>query len=410
MHYHSLMPKGAEPVALDAVIFGGGAAGLWLLDVLVTGGHGAVLLEADRLGAGQTICAQGIIHGGLKYSLDGALSGSARAIRDMPALWRRCLAGDAVPSLRRTRLRAEQCHLWRTGSVRSRLGMFGARLGLRSAPRVLDADDRPAALRGCPGPVAAVDEPVIDPGSLLEDLAGRRRDRIARIDPESGLDFELEGPGRVRAVEIGDPSGGDRVTLVPRRVILTAGAGNAALAVRLGLRSSGRQQERPLHMLLARGDLPELNGHCVDGTRTRVTITSVRLPAGGIVWQVGGQLAEDGVRLDREALCRRGADEVRAVLPGLDLDGVEWSAYRIDRAEAAAAGVRPSDFTVQREGNVIVGWPTKLALVPRLAEQIAADMDPPAHPPGPVPELSGWTRPEAAEPPWETQTSWYAGL
>ncbi len=404
-----LMRKGAGPVAVDAVIFGGGAAGLWLLEVLSAGGHRAALLEADRLGAGQTICAQGIIHGGLKYTLDGVLSGSARAIRDMPARWRACLEGRAAPSLRQTKLRAGQCHLWRTGTVRSRLGMFGARLGLRSAPRFLEPSERPPALAGCPGPVAAVDEPVIDPGSLLEDLSGRRRGWIARIDPDSGLDFDLEGPGRIRSVAIGDPAGGRRVTLAPRRVILTAGAGNAALAGRLGL-SGARQQERPLHMLLGRGDLPELNGHCVDGTRTRVTITTIGLSGGGAVWQIGGQIAEDGVRLDREALCRRGADELRAVLPGIDLRGVEWSSYRIDRAEAAAAGARPADVSVAREGDVIVGWPTKLALVPRLAERIAAEMDPPAGPPDPLPELSGWTRPEVAKAPWEMEQSWCSGL
>ncbi|MHC4787348.1 MAG: FAD-dependent oxidoreductase, partial [Planctomycetota bacterium] len=53
------------------VIFGGGGAGLWLLDTLLTRGHRAVLLEANRLGQGQTACAQGILHGGLKYTLNG---------------------------------------------------------------------------------------------------------------------------------------------------------------------------------------------------------------------------------------------------------------------------------------------------------------------------------------------------
>jgi hypothetical protein len=129
------------------------------------------------------------------------------------------------------------------------------------------------------------------------------------------------------------------------------------------------------------------------------------------VWQIGGRLAEEGVRLDREALCRRGAAELREVLPGLDLRGVEWSSYRIDRAEAAASGARPADVSVASEGDVIAGWPTKLALVPRLAERIAMELGPPAGPPGPPPpELSGWTRPDVAMSPWETEQSWCAGL
>ncbi len=62
-------------------------------------------------------------------------------------------------------------------------------------------------------------------------------------------------------------------------------------------------QTRPLHMVLVRGELPHLNGHCVDGRTTRVTITSdtersETSAAGRTVWQVGGQIAEIGVALD----------------------------------------------------------------------------------------------------------------
>lgn len=83
------------PLRLDVVIFGGGGAGLWLLDELARRGHQTLLLEAHELGGGQTVNSQGIIHGGFKYSLDGLLSASARATRAMPDLWRRCLAGAA---------------------------------------------------------------------------------------------------------------------------------------------------------------------------------------------------------------------------------------------------------------------------------------------------------------------------
>ena len=51
---------------VDIAIFGGGVAGLWLLNRLRKAGYQAILLEADRLGAGQTRYAQGIIHGGTK--------------------------------------------------------------------------------------------------------------------------------------------------------------------------------------------------------------------------------------------------------------------------------------------------------------------------------------------------------
>lgn len=110
---------------MDVVIFGGGAAGLWLLDDLTRRGQQAVLLEADALGAGQTVATQGIIHGGLKYTLQGLLTNSATSIREMPALWRECLNGYREPNLRAVRRRSDECFLWRTDSLSSRLGMLG---------------------------------------------------------------------------------------------------------------------------------------------------------------------------------------------------------------------------------------------------------------------------------------------
>ncbi|HCC44093.1 MAG TPA: FAD-binding oxidoreductase, partial [Gammaproteobacteria bacterium] len=52
---------------IDIAILGGGIAGLWLLNLLVSRGYSVVLLEKEALGAGQTIASQGMIHGGVKY-------------------------------------------------------------------------------------------------------------------------------------------------------------------------------------------------------------------------------------------------------------------------------------------------------------------------------------------------------
>jgi len=367
-------------VKLDVVIVGGGIAGLWLLDELVERGDRAVLVESGDLGGTQTVCSQGIIHGGLKYTLDGVLSKSAEAIREMPDLWRACLAGRRTPDLRGVRVRAEHCWLWRTESVRSRLGMIGARIGLRTAPQRVAAADRPAVLAACPGTVAKLAEPVIDPVSLLEVLATRHRDRIVKADDAGALGLD------------------------PAWWVLTAGPGNEALASGLG--AAAPAQRRPLRMLLARGPLPVLNGHCVDGARTRVTITADVDAAGRVVWQVGGQIAEEGVTMDPVAFVRHGAREVAACVPGLDLAGVEWSSYAVDRAEAAAAGRRPGDATVLVHDRVITAWPTKLALAPRLAAAVRSHLGPPAPGGEPPPDLSGLARPTVARPPWERDLAW----
>jgi glycerol-3-phosphate dehydrogenase len=393
---------------LDVVIFGGGGAGLWLLDVLVTRGYRAVLLEAGRLGQGQTSCAQGIIHGGLKYTLDGVLARSAAAIREMPGLWRDCLAGRRTPSLGRTRVRADHCYLWRTQALRSRLAMIGARVGLRVTPRPVAPSDRPPVLAGCPGTVARIDEQVIDPVSFLGDLAHRHHDAILRIDADEGLRLTLDEPGQVSAIELADPAGGPDRRLEPGIVVFAAGAGNAALCAAAQVPQVGRQQKRPLHMVMMRGVLPQLNGHCVDGGGTRVTITADSDAAGRVVWQVGGAVAENGVEMEQPQLLAHAAREIRAVLPDLDLAGVEWSSYRVDRAEAAAAGRRPDDVAVARAGNVLAVWPTKLALVPRLAHRVAATLASPQAPPGQGagPQFDDWPRPEVAPAPWETKQQW----
>ena len=63
-----------SPLPIDTLIFGAGVAGLWLLDELLRAGRDAWLIESRALGAGQTVASQGIIHGGLKYTLAGAMT------------------------------------------------------------------------------------------------------------------------------------------------------------------------------------------------------------------------------------------------------------------------------------------------------------------------------------------------
>jgi glycerol-3-phosphate dehydrogenase len=401
---------------LDVLILGGGAAGLWLLDELARRDARVLLLEADRLGTGQTISAQGIIHGGLKYTLQGTLTSSAVQIRDMPGLWRDCLAGGCRPDLRQVRLRAPHCHLWRTDSLGSRLGMMGARVGLRVAPQVLANDERPAALARCPGVVARLDEPVLATDSLLEVLVAEHTSRVLHV-PASQIQFDLDGPGRVRSVRLTQSQTSAKLNLSPAHIVLTAGRGNAELRRRMGLAETA-MQSRPLHMTMVRGNLPSLNGHCVDGRTTRVTITSDRDAQGRTVWQVGGQIAEIGVELDERSLLARAAAELQAVIPGLDLSRAQWATYWVDRAEqSTSGGHRPESVGVVCEGNSITAWPTKLALVPYLAQTILdrlgtfASRADEARAEVSAAEsaiCAAWPRPRVAPLPWDAPRAWLA--
>ncbi|MGC1274192.1 MAG: FAD-dependent oxidoreductase [Planctomycetaceae bacterium] len=389
-------------VALDVLVFGGGASGLWTLDVLSARGVRTLLVETGALGAGQTVASQGIIHGGLKYTLQGLLTRSAANIREMPRVWRECLAGERVPNLAGVELRSDFCYLWRTEALSSRLGMLGASLGLQVTPDVLPAEERPEVLAGCPGTVATLAEPVISPASFVEVLRKRNLSRLLQVDPE-GVEFSATNAGTVAEVRLA--CGRHAITLRPRLVVLAAGLGNAELLARLG-RTAPTMQRRPLHMAMVRGNLPVLNGHCVDGAKTRVTITSEQLDDGKVVWQIGGQIAEDGVAMDGRTLIAHAAAELTAVLPGLDLHDVEWATYRVERAEGATAGgKRPDDVQISREANVLTCWPTKLALVPELARAIAGQVEPSDESvlfPGEA--IRDWPHPPVAAPPWEIVT------
>ncbi len=411
---------------MDVVIFGGGVSGLWTLDALRRAGWSCVLLEAHELGAGQTVGSQGIIHGGLKYTLAGALTRSAEAIRDMPAVWRDALAGrdPQHPDLSRTKLRSEHCWLWRTGKWSSRLGMVGARVGLRVKPVRVDKADWPGVLAGV-GDVFRLEEQVVSPVSMIETLAGLHPDCVVKYD-EATLALETRGE-QVSSVRF--VSGETRHVVRCRAVVLTAGLGNAALREAAGI-TQPRMQRRGVHMILARetqpgsGALPALNGHCVDGNKTRVTVTSDTDTQGRTVWQVGGQVSEDGTVMSRDALLRHALREVSASLGGRDLGrgdpgGVEWATYFLDKAEVTTdGGLRPDDAFVEQRGNVLTCWPTKLALAPRLAALVGEALKKTFNKGSSFPEAAGvrphpfqlpeadLERPRVASPPWEQDRPW----
>lgn len=387
---------------LDVLIFGGGVAGLWLLDELRRREYAAMLVETNALGAGQTIASQGIIHGGLKYTLSGLMNPSAQAVSDMPQTWRDCINASRLPDLSAARILSPCCYLWRTQSWTSRIGLLGARVGLRTPVAHVDQADRPVALRACAGDVLRVEEPVLDVASVLHALARPHMARILRVKREGGVSFDCSSPGRIVGVELRRADQSGTVTCKPAAVVFAAGGGNAALRTAVGL-SSEAMQLRPLHMVLARGALPPLFGHCVDGHKTRVTITSATDSDGRTIWYIGGQVAEDGVRMDTGTLITHTRRELGAVLGGIELSDTEWATLRIDRAEGRhPSGERPDGPVVQQEGNCFTVWPTKLALAPALASHIATRL---VAPQGIHEETAGaiadWPRPDVARPPWE---------
>lgn len=395
-----------EKVHVNALIIGGGATGLWLLDQLRREGRSAILVESKSLGTGQTIAAQGILHSGLKYSLQGLLTASAREAREMPAIWQKCLEGNSLPNLSRTTIRSQSFYLWGTNSASSKLGMWGARLGLQVTPQAVSPHNAPALLKGCSGSIFSVAEQVISCETLLADLAASNQKQIVQVAQGQGTDIRLGSDGRVQSVVLNSVDG-RQVEVIADWNVFSAGKGNADLRAAAGL-DSRKQQTRPLHMVMVRGGLPEFYGHCVDGATTRVSITSAKQNDGDVVWQVGGKIAEDGVDMDRTDLIVRARAELLATMPGIALDDASWATYRVDRAEGITmTGGRPDSFRVEKEGNVLTAWPTKLVLVPQLIQSLSNTIGAsPARSSDELEKLESWPRPAVAKAPWDLEEQW----
>ena len=136
----------SHPLSTDVLIVGGGVAGLWLNARLRREGFSTLLLERDTLGGGQSVKSQGIIHGGAKYALHGALTGASEAIADMPRRWREALDGQGELDLAGVRLLSEAHYLWSPGTLAGNLTSFFASKAVRGRVDQVKGEALPPAL------------------------------------------------------------------------------------------------------------------------------------------------------------------------------------------------------------------------------------------------------------------------
>lgn len=384
---------------VDAVIVGGGIAGLWTLARLRAEGYNAVLLESDALGAGQTRYAQGIIHGGTKYALTGKLTASSEALANMPAVWRACHAGRGEVDLREATLISDAHYLWSTTSLASKITGFFASRVMRTRTTALPPAQRPALFQhgDFRGAIYRLDEPVFDTLSVLRALAKPVRPSMVAVRDET---LRLQG-SRLRF----EAADGGVYELGFGKLILMAGAGNASLLAAAGL-SQPAMQLRPLKMVIVRGGLAEkVFAHCMGaGINPRITITSHVDNENNIVWYLGGQLAEDGVKRSDAEQIARARQELAELIPWQDLGAARWATLDIDRAEVRHAdGRRPDTFYAEQQGDIITAWPTKLALAPLLAQQVVELVSGLAKTGQALPP---WPSPRFAEFPWCEPARW----
>ena len=359
----------------DAVIIGGGIAGLWLLNALRRAGYGAVLLESHRLGSRQTLASQGMIHGGLKYALGGVPSRASETIAGMPERWRACLEGQGELDLAGLEPLSEHTYLFAEQGGLGPLSAFLASKVLQSGAQRLRPEEYPELLRSeaFKGIVYRLNDFVLDPVRLTERLASLGAPHLYTA---SRIDRIHDGADSAR-IEIGN------LRIACRRLILAAGAGNEALLKRLGLPVA--MQRRSLHQVVVRH--PAL-GPFFAGSD------------GSWLWCVGGRLATGGI--DRSGADQRqfARSELAACVPWIEWQEAEIECFRLDRAEPRQAkGQRPDEAFAEIQSSCIVCWPTKLTLTPDLGQKVLAFMPAPEHPASPPLGLPPAT---IGAPPWAT--------
>ena len=392
-----------QQLQLDIAIIGGGIAGLWTLNQLRGLGYSAVLFEQEALGSHQTIASQGMIHGGIKYALGGALSGGSETISAMPAAWRACLAGDGPVDLRGAKVLSDDFYLWSAGSLQSRMTSFFASKMLRGRVQKLQRAEFPAPLRddAFKGQVYRLVDLVMDTPSVIETLARNCADAIFNIDWQHCSLRTEQGQALISTPE---------TDILPRQLVLTAGVGNEALLQQLGAKAP-QMQRRPLQQVLVKHEYAEpFYAHCT-GTNPspRLTVSSHTTRHGEPVWYLGGDLATENTDTAPDRLIELAKTELATLLPWVPFGKMEWQTIRLDRAEPKQSALRRPDSAylgeVDAVSNALTAWPTKLSLSPDLGDAISNALSEKGIQPGAPVDLSPLQplgRPTVAEACWDT--------
>jgi glycerol-3-phosphate dehydrogenase len=356
---------------VDIAILGSGIAGLWLLNRLSTLGYSVILLETGAIGGGQTHKAQGIIHGGMKYALQGSLTSSSLAIADMPALWNSCLHGKGLIDLSQVKILSQHQYLFSTGKLAGKLTGFFANVALQGRVSALAKEQFPQVFQHSKfkGVVYALDEMALDVHTLLHALVKPHQDAIFKIAVPALV--TLNNNQGIKALTIQSEQG-HIVTLEAKKYIFTAGLGNELYAKNI-INPVIATQRRPLHMVVVKTDFAyPVFAHCFGLSSTpRITITTHQAKDGKTIWYLGGQIAEEGVHLSAEQQCALAIKELTEIFTWLDFTKAKAASFFVDRAEPSQpGGKRPDTAYFKAIANQIIAWPTKLALAPKLADDI----------------------------------------
>jgi len=362
----------SQIIDLDVAVIGGGVAGLWLMNRLLGEGYDCALFENKALGSEQTIASQGMIHGGIKYTLGGALSKASESIADMPDYWQRCLHGEGDVDLQTAKILSDHFYFWSSDNAASKMTTFLASKAVRGRVEKLGRENFPAVLNNSQfsGDVYQLRDIVLDVPSVVESLNQNLKGRSYLIKDQEGS-WQQDEKGNAELVITKNQ---ETIIVRAKRFILTAGKGNQDIMRELGVESPPMQL-RPLHQVWVKHRLPyHVFGHCLGTDSTpRLSISTHPCSDGSLVWYLGGSIAEDGVKQSADDVITAAKKEIAALFPWLDFSDAQWHALRVERAEAKQRKfLRPDKAFIKaapKLNNVLVAWPTKLTLAPNLANE-----------------------------------------
>lgn len=353
-----------QNIQTDIIIIGAGIAGLWLHHRLNNLGYHAILIEKNSIGSQQTLSSQGIIHGGAKYTLNGIFSNAASAIADMPQRWLDCINGEGEIDLTNTQVLSNHQLMWSTQGLSSKLTSFFSSKALNGKILPLKKEDYPSFFQSSKfkGNLYQLNEPVLDIPSLIINLSSKWNHRIIQAGEEMNFSFNDQ---KLESISIEQ-----NLKIIAKEFILTSGEGTEQILKELSL-DTPKMQRRPLQMVLAKGCLPSLYAHCIGAsTKPIATITTHTHSDGDSVWYIGGNIAENGVNENKNALITHTKNTLQNALPWIELENIQWETHCVNRAEPSQKDkARPDTAFLQTYNNIHIGWPTKLALTPNLAGQ-----------------------------------------
>lgn len=348
------------------MIMGGGATGLYLRSFLYQHGYDVILVEKKSLGDGQTIASQGIIHRGLKYSLSDKTSSFCKMLDASFNSWSRHFLGQGCVDLRKLEYNSKTMYFWST--LNTKINLLHtiktkiASLALKSHVQEVKYENYPHFFpQKSQINLFEIDEPCINMRSFLQLCRDIDAGQMIYRDNRNLVDLCAQ--------------------FEPRCVIFAAGVGNESLLAEIGIENTKFCQRRPLDMIAIRDMEYRLHGHCLQdfSDKPTYTITSVAEDSRH-TWYVGGNIAENKDKLLEEQQKKILRDLLHETIH-IDVNTSRMIRIRIDRAEGLHHDRRPDgptifhfkDNALKRE--VFAVWPTKLVLLPSLADMLRQRLD-----------------------------------